>query len=131
MTTLVEVDDSLAAAARSVARAERVALACHVNPDGDALGSMLGLFHVLRAAGVDVIASFPRPFVVAPHYRELPGLDLLSNPDEFPRGARRHGHLRLRLARAPGRARDLGEGRPRAHRARPPRVEHALRRRST
>src|SRR5262249_22757807 len=61
-----------------------VALACHVNPDGDALGSMLGLFHVLRAAGRDVVASFPPPFSIAPHYRELPGLDLLTNPAEFP-----------------------------------------------
>jgi phosphoesterase RecJ-like protein len=57
-----------------------VALACHVNPDGDALGSMLGLFHVLRADGREVVASFPSPFVVAPHYRELPGLDLLTPP---------------------------------------------------
>jgi phosphoesterase RecJ-like protein len=61
-----------------------VALACHVNPDGDALGSMLGLFHVLRAAGRDVVASFPTPFVIAPHYRELPGLDLLTHPADFP-----------------------------------------------
>jgi bifunctional oligoribonuclease and PAP phosphatase NrnA len=85
MTALAEVDEALAAAAASIAGADQVALACHVNPDGDALGSMLGLFHVLRAAGVDVIASFPRPFVIAPHYRELPGLDLLSPPDDFPR----------------------------------------------
>ena len=61
-----------------------MALACHVNPDGDALGSMLGLFHVLRAAGRDVVASFPKPFIIAPHYRELPGLDLLTHPAEFP-----------------------------------------------
>ena len=60
--------------------ADAIALACHVNPDGDALGSMLGLLHVLRAAGRDVVASFPTPFVVAPHYRELPGLDLLTHP---------------------------------------------------
>jgi phosphoesterase RecJ-like protein len=62
-----------------------VALACHVNPDGDALGSLLGLFHVLRAGGRDVVGSFPHPFAVAPHYRELPGLELLTSPDEFPR----------------------------------------------
>ena len=73
--------------------------ACHVNPDGDALGSMLGLFHVLRAAGRDVVASFPQPFVVAPHYRELPGLDLLTAPGRLPARARRDGHLRLRVAR--------------------------------
>jgi phosphoesterase RecJ-like protein len=74
----------LATAAAAIDRAGQIALACHVNPDGDALGSMLGLYHVLRAAGRDVIASFPTPFVVAPHYRELPGLELLAPPDEFP-----------------------------------------------
>ena len=31
--------------------AERIALACHVNPDGDALGSILALTHVLRGLG--------------------------------------------------------------------------------
>jgi len=79
-----EVDTSLARAAQAVAGGGPVALACHVNPDGDALGSMLGLFHVLRDAGRDVVASFPKPFTVAPHYRDLPGLDLLTHPAEFP-----------------------------------------------
>lgn len=78
------VDDALARATAAIAGAESIALACHVNPDGDALGSMLGLFHVLRRAHTPVIASFPPPFVVAPHYRELPGLDLLTKPDDFP-----------------------------------------------
>ena len=31
------------------------------------------------------VASFSEPFVVAPHYRELPGLELLTPPDQFPR----------------------------------------------
>jgi len=74
----------LATAAAAIDGARQVALACHVNPDGDALGSMLGLFHVLKTAGRDVVASFPTPFVVAPHYRELPGLELLVPPEEFP-----------------------------------------------
>jgi len=77
-------DVELARAAAAVRGADQIALACHVTPDGDALGSMLGLFHVLRAAGRDVVASFPSPFVVAPHYRELPGLDLLTKPEDFP-----------------------------------------------
>jgi phosphoesterase RecJ-like protein len=81
---VTEVDTALERAARAIDGADVVALACHVNPDGDALGSMLGLFHVLRAAGRDVVASFPPPFAVAPHYRELPGLDLLTKPDDFP-----------------------------------------------
>jgi phosphoesterase RecJ-like protein len=77
-------DAELARAAAVVRAADQVTLACHVNPDGDALGSMLGLFHVLRGAGRDVVASFPPPFIVAPHYRELPGLDLLTKPEDFP-----------------------------------------------
>ena len=78
------VEQSIVDAAAALAGARDIALACHVNPDGDALGSMLGLFHVLRAAGRDVVASFPSPFVIASHYRELPGLDLLAAPDDFP-----------------------------------------------
>jgi phosphoesterase RecJ-like protein len=78
------IPSSLRAAAEAVRGASQIALACHVNPDGDALGSMLGLFHVLRAAGCDVIASFPTPFVTAQHYRELPGLDALVPPQEYP-----------------------------------------------
>src|SRR5450631_777385 len=78
-------DTDLRRATDAVRGAERIALACHVTPDGDALGSMLGLFHVLRTTRADVVASFPSPFVVAPHYRELPGLELLTKPDDFPR----------------------------------------------
>jgi phosphoesterase RecJ-like protein len=79
-----EPDGLLSRAAQVLADADQIALSCHVNPDGDALGSMLGLFHVLRAAHRNVVASFPTPFVVAPHYRELPGLDLITPPGDFP-----------------------------------------------
>jgi bifunctional oligoribonuclease and PAP phosphatase NrnA len=79
------IDTALARAADAILRAPAVALACHINPDGDALGSMLGLHHALCAARIASVASFSEPFVVAPHYRELPGLDLLSPPDRFPR----------------------------------------------
>jgi phosphoesterase RecJ-like protein len=80
-----EWSDAIAKAAEVIRRASHIALACHVNPDGDALGSMLALHHVLRANGYDSVASFSEPFVVAPHYRELPGLDRLTPPDRFPR----------------------------------------------
>jgi phosphoesterase RecJ-like protein len=77
-------DAALQAAIAAVAGAEQIVLACHVNPDGDALGSTLGMLHALRAAGRDAIATFPNPFVVAPHYRELPGLELLTRPEAVP-----------------------------------------------
>jgi phosphoesterase RecJ-like protein len=76
--------NALAQAAHAIDAADTVALACHVNPDGDALGSMLALHHVLRAAGRPSVASFSEPFVVAPHYRALPGLDLLTPPSDYP-----------------------------------------------
>src|SRR3954451_9390135 len=71
-------------AAAAIRDVETVALACHVGPDGDALGSLLGLHHLCRAAGKPSIASFGEPFVVAPHYTFLPGLDLISKPVDFP-----------------------------------------------
>ena len=46
-----ELDEDLATAAALISAAGQVALACHVAPDGDALGSMLALHHVLRGAG--------------------------------------------------------------------------------
>src|SRR6266487_1257993 len=83
-SSAMEVDRAFDRAMGAIRDAPDVALACHVSPDGDALGSMLGLFHVLRSAGTNCVASFPTPFVVAPHYRELPGLDRLTPPHDFP-----------------------------------------------
>jgi phosphoesterase RecJ-like protein len=62
-----------------------VALACHVSPDGDALGSMLGFGLALRQAGTDVVASFgDRGFAVPRLLRFLPGQDLLVEPAAYP-----------------------------------------------
>ena len=52
------VEASLTDAARAIRSVPEVSLACHVSPDGDALGSMLALHHVLSAAGIRSIASF-------------------------------------------------------------------------
>jgi bifunctional oligoribonuclease and PAP phosphatase NrnA len=79
-----EADWSAAVAAiREVAPAGRVLLICHVNPDGDALGSMLGFGLGLRRLGVTLMqATFPGPFEVPAPFAELPGLDLLVPADE-------------------------------------------------
>lgn len=64
----------------------RVLLICHVNPDGDALGSMLGFGLGLCRLGVRHLqATFPgavgeRPEVPEP-FRAMPGLDLLVPAD--------------------------------------------------
>ncbi len=79
-----EVDAGLARVADAITAADQVALACHVHPDGDALGSLLAFQLLCRAQGVASTASWGEPFAVAPHYRFLPGLDLASPPSAFP-----------------------------------------------
>ena len=76
--------EDLDAAVAVIASAPSLALACHLGPDGDALGSMLALHHLARAHGVESVSSWSEPFVVAPHYRFLPGLDLATPPAQYP-----------------------------------------------
>ncbi|MDQ6616457.1 MAG: bifunctional oligoribonuclease/PAP phosphatase NrnA [Actinomycetota bacterium] len=78
------MDGAIAAAADLISGAGQLALACHAAPDGDALGSMLALHHLALAHGMPSVASWPEPFVVAPHYQFLPGLDLVTKPADFP-----------------------------------------------
>ncbi|MFN2536634.1 MAG: bifunctional oligoribonuclease/PAP phosphatase NrnA [Mycobacteriales bacterium] len=62
-----------------------VVLACHVSPDGDALGSMLALGMALRSQGKRVVASWgSEPFEVPVAYRSLPGIDLLVPASQVP-----------------------------------------------
>lgn len=66
------------AAVRNLPPQGRVLLICHVNPDGDALGSMLGFALGLRRMGIQrVQATFPGPAEVPLPFQGLPGLDLL------------------------------------------------------
>lgn len=55
----------------------RVVLTTHVNPDGDGLGSEVGLAHMLKGLGVDVAIANPTP--TPPRFdflfRDMPGLD--------------------------------------------------------
>jgi bifunctional oligoribonuclease and PAP phosphatase NrnA len=78
------MEDALEQAAGVIERAPLVALACHVTPDGDALGSMLAMHLLCRSQGKASVASWPEPFEVAPHYTYLPGLDLATKPVDFP-----------------------------------------------
>lgn len=55
---------SILRAAEAIGRAEDLVAVGHVNPDGDALGSALGLALAARRAGVDAVASFGGPLLV-------------------------------------------------------------------
>src|SRR5436190_18444305 len=71
-------------AVTAIGRADEVCLACHVHPDGDALGSMLAFALALRGLGKRVVASFGEPFAVPAMLGFLPGQELLSEPGRYP-----------------------------------------------
>lgn len=73
----------LAEAVDRIRRAGRIGLACHIGPDGDALGSMLGFAVAAAAAGKTVYPSFGEPHTVPDAYRFLP-VHLLVPPRDVP-----------------------------------------------
>ena len=85
-----DIEADWARAVAILGSAREICLACHVRPDGDALGSMLAVAHALPAAGSAPPASgsSPRsattPFEIPRILRFLPGADLLSPPDSYP-----------------------------------------------
>ena len=83
----MRIADPFAKAAEALSAATSVALACHVNPDADALGSMLGLSNHLRAMGKETVCSFPNhPFELPRWASLLPGTEALVPPSAFPEG---------------------------------------------
>jgi phosphoesterase RecJ-like protein len=61
------------AIAERIAAAERILILTHINPDGDAIGSLLGVWHALRALGKQAI---PIASSALPNYAEwLPGAE--------------------------------------------------------
>jgi phosphoesterase RecJ-like protein len=79
------IDRQLFEKAAAVLRGSRdLALACHIGPDGDALGSMIGFGLAARDAGKNVVAGFGSPFVVPTTLSFLPD-DLLLAPESFPK----------------------------------------------
>lgn len=65
--------------------AGQVALACHVNPDPDAIGSMLGLGLWLRSQGKQVVCSWGNDPFQRPRWLPiLPGSELIVDPKDFP-----------------------------------------------
>lgn len=65
--------------------ADEVALACHVNPDGDALGAVFGAALGLKQLGKKVYPSWGiGPAEVPFSFAFLPGAGLLVQPDQVP-----------------------------------------------
>lgn len=72
-------DSSMRKAAQALLGARRITLACHVNPDGDALGATLGLALALERSDRQVVTLCQD--AVPPAYGFLPGSDrMLAEP---------------------------------------------------
>ncbi len=59
-------------------------LGTHVQPDGDAIGSLLGLGLLLMSLGKEVFMSWGEPISVPPQYSFLPGIELVKDPSLCP-----------------------------------------------
>lgn len=64
-----------------IEKARRIVVSGHVHPDGDCLGSLLGLYHILTDLGYEVLPVMDRKDVPS-HYYFLPGIENLVSPDE-------------------------------------------------
>ena len=74
-----DIDDAV----KAIAAASRLTMACHIGPDGDALGSMLGLAIAAAENGKEVFPSFGHPFTLPDTFDFLP-TDMLVAPDDVP-----------------------------------------------
>ncbi len=90
-----DLETEWARAIKALDGAAEICLACHIRPDGDALGSMLAVAQALRARGAGerppgsapprIVASFGElPLRIPRILRFLPGTELLSPPDAVP-----------------------------------------------
>ncbi|HEY7667925.1 MAG TPA: bifunctional oligoribonuclease/PAP phosphatase NrnA [Actinomycetota bacterium] len=85
----MSIDEAVDRAAEVLADATEVALACHVNPDADALGSMLGLAAFLRSRGTETVCSYPNEPLEPPRWAALlPGSEDLVDLHRFPAAPR-------------------------------------------
>ena len=75
--------EELDRAGKAISGTPRAVLVCHLGPDGDAIGSMLGLAWLMRKHGIEVSCSYGEPFGLPANYRFLP-LDLMVPPTEIP-----------------------------------------------
>ena len=79
---MIVLADSLSEAAAAIQASRSIVLACHVNPDGDALGSLLGLALALIPLGKEVhcLSEDGVPDIL----RFLPGTDLVRQTSDTP-----------------------------------------------
>ena len=112
---------------RGLRHADRLLLTTHENPDGDALGSLLGMHEILRGLGKDSLMFMPEPVDRAPARVPPHGASRASIDAPARRRGRAHDRLpRLRQHRPDAGGLPAARAGARAQHRPPPR-QHALR----
>lgn len=62
--------------AEALTKAQKIVITAHINPDGDAVGSALGLYHALKDAGKQVRVIMPTPVPATMTW--MPGMDVVE-----------------------------------------------------
>ena len=82
MITKIISEDKIQKAKKYVEKGDKFVIVSHVSPDGDALGSSLGLYHFLNACGKkQVTVIVPNQF--PQFYRWMPGAKDIIRYDEY------------------------------------------------
>lgn len=71
---------SLSEAVAALRQAQHVVITAHINPDGDAIGSSLGLMHALTSLGKECRVYIDDD--LREIFRVLPGFDVIQRPDK-------------------------------------------------
>jgi bifunctional oligoribonuclease and PAP phosphatase NrnA len=77
-------EDRIARLAARLSSVDELILASHVDPDGDALGSLCAMALALSGAGKRVYASLAETATAPRTYRAMPGVGLLGAPEAAP-----------------------------------------------
>lgn len=80
-------DAEVREARRLIGAAHRIVITCHTLPDGDAIGSGLGMMHTLNALGHQARVVAPDPAPVQLQF--MPGIETVVNHIRHPEAARR------------------------------------------
>lgn len=78
----MSLKDDLARAAAAISSARSIVVGAHIDPDGDAIGSILGLLHILDQAGFEAVPVLPTASPLPSTYAFLPGADRFVHADQ-------------------------------------------------
>jgi bifunctional oligoribonuclease and PAP phosphatase NrnA len=73
-----DVETSIRKASEALKKADSIVIAVHVQPDGDALGSMLSMMQFLKSIGKDVCMTWGDKIEIPSQYQWMPFIDKVT-----------------------------------------------------